>query len=80
MTPLEKCPLCSAPVEQDRELEEIVREGNDAGLVRVRGDVCTSCGEAFLYPGMADRLVQAKATLRSGRIGAPVLGRVYDFR
>jgi hypothetical protein len=59
----------------------VVRERDDVALVRVRADVCGDCGEALLHPGMADRLVQAKAALRRGATGsAPVVGRVFDLR
>lgn len=60
------CPLCGGSVEPDRDIERLVREGEDVALVRVRADVCGDCGEVFLHPGMADRIVQAKATLRRG--------------
>ncbi len=80
MKELQRCLLCRGPVEPDREVEEVVREGNDVVVVRVRADVCKNCHEAFLYPGMVDRMHEAKAALRSGKAGAAaVVGRVYAF-
>ena len=77
----ERCPLCAGSVEPDRDVERIVREGDDVAVVRVRADVCGDCGEMLLHPGMADRLIEAKAALRRGvPTGAVVIGRVYDLR
>ena len=80
MTGPEKCPLCGGAVEPDREIDELVREGDDVAVVRVRADVCGDCGEAMLHPGMVQRISAAVATLRKGRAEAPVIGRVYDLR
>ena len=74
-----KCPLCGGTLEADREVERVVREGDDVALVRVRADVCGDCHEALLHPGMVERMFAAKAALRA-KAEAPVVGCVYDLR
>jgi len=74
-----KCPSCGGTVEPDREVDQVVREGDDVALVRVRADVCLDCHEVLLHPGMVERMFAAKAALRSSAT-APVIGRVYDLR
>ncbi|MCC6810666.1 MAG: YgiT-type zinc finger protein [Deltaproteobacteria bacterium] len=73
------CPRCRGSLADDRDVERLVRQGNDVAIVTVRADVCTQCGELLLHPGMADRLVLAARELREDKT-APVLGRVFDFR
>jgi YgiT-type zinc finger domain-containing protein len=71
-----QCPLCGGTVEPDREVDQVVREGDDVALVRVRADVCLDCHEVLLHPGMATRMTEAADALRRGAAG-PVVGRVY---
>ncbi len=81
MSQPERCPLCGGYLEPDREVDRVVREGDDVALVRVQADVCGDCGEVLLHPGMADRVVKAKASLRAGMPAtAAIVGRVYDLR
>ena len=81
MNATEKCLLCGGTVEPNREVDQVVREGDNVALVRVRADVCRDCHEVLLHPGMATRMVRAAEALRDGPPqGAAVVGRVYDLR
>ncbi|MBI3271644.1 MAG: YgiT-type zinc finger protein [Planctomycetes bacterium] len=80
MNQRQRCPLCGGLVKPDQEVERVVRERDDVAIVRVRADVCADCGEALLHPGMADRIVAAKAALRRGIQAGAVVGRVFDLR
>ena len=73
------CVRCGAELDYSREIDRLVREGNDVGIVRVRADVCPLCGEVLLNPGMPGLLLDARDTLRQGRAGWAT-GCVYDLR
>lgn len=73
------CARCGGELERSTELDRLVRHGNDVALVKVRGDVCSLCGEVLLIPGMAGLLLDARELLRKGRPGWAV-GCVYDLR
>jgi len=76
---LSMCPRCGGELDYGRAIEWPVREGNDVAIVKVEADVCTRCGEQLLYPGMVDKLTNAKRQLKAGSAGDAV-GRVYDLR
>jgi hypothetical protein len=73
------CVRCGGALDRSREIDRLVREGNDVGIVRVRADSCALCGEILLNPGMAGVLLDARDLLRQARAGWAV-GCVYDLR
>jgi YgiT-type zinc finger domain-containing protein len=44
MMPFRKCPVCGGELIQ-KEVEKVVRGGNDTAIVRVVAEVCLRCGE-----------------------------------
>lgn len=81
MTGPQTCPRCGGAVEPDRDVEELVREGDDVAVVRVCADVCGECGEALFHASSVERLLDARQALRrAAPSSAPVIGRVYDYR
>jgi YgiT-type zinc finger domain-containing protein len=73
------CVRCGGGLDRSREIERLVREGDDVALVVVRADVCPLCGEQLLNPGMVGLLLEARDTMRQGRAGW-AKGCVYDLR
>ena len=73
------CVRCGGGLERGRQIERLVREGNDVAIVAVRADLCPLCGEQLLNPGMVGLLLEARDTLRQGRAGW-ARGCVYDLR
>jgi YgiT-type zinc finger domain-containing protein len=73
------CVRCGGGLERSRQIDRLVREGNDVALVVVRADLCPLCGEQLLNPGMVGLLLEARDVLRQGRAGW-ALGCVYDLR
>ena len=73
------CVRCGGELDRSRQIERIVREGNDVALVAVRADACPLCGEILLNPGMTGLLLDARDTVRQGRAGWAT-GCVYDLR
>ena len=44
MKPLCKCPVCGGEL-IEKEVEKLLRGGNNIAVIRVRADVCLHCGE-----------------------------------
>lgn len=44
MKPFEKCPVCSGELIR-KEVEKLLRGGDNFASVKVHADVCTHCGE-----------------------------------
>lgn len=44
MIPFSKCPNCGGDV-IEKEVEEIIKGGNDTATVKVKAEVCLHCGE-----------------------------------
>jgi len=44
MIPFNKCPLCGGEV-IEKEVEQLLRGGNNTAAIKVKADVCLRCGE-----------------------------------
>ena len=44
MQPFNKCPVCSGEM-REKEVEKLLRGGNNTAVLRVKADVCLHCGE-----------------------------------
>ncbi|NIS38758.1 YgiT-type zinc finger protein [Candidatus Saccharibacteria bacterium] len=44
MKPFNKCPICGNEV-VEKEVEKLLRGGNNTAVVKVRAEVCLHCGE-----------------------------------
>lgn len=44
MIPFKKCPICGGEV-IEKEVEKLLRGGNNTAVVRVHAEVCLHCGE-----------------------------------
>ncbi len=42
--PFDKCPLCGGEI-VDKEVEKILKGGNNTALIRVKAEICLHCGE-----------------------------------
>ena len=73
------CVRCGGELDRARQIDRLVREGNDVARVAVRADACPLCGEVLLNPGMTGLLLDARDTVRQGRAGWAT-GSVYDLR
>ena len=47
MIPFNKCPVCNGDL-IEKEVEKLLRGGNNTALVKVKAEVCLHCGE-LLY-------------------------------
>lgn len=73
----ETCPVCGGVV-VEKEVEKMVRGGNDVAMLKVRAGVCTKCGER-LYDADTHRWIdQVRRNLLEKRYEAlKRVGSVY---
>lgn len=62
MKALEKCPVCSGALEV-RQVEEILRGGNNTASMRVTTEVCQRCGERLYSLDVAKSLEEIRNKL-----------------
>ena len=74
---LSRCVRCGATDLEDREIEKLVRGGDDVAALRVQATVCRHCGERY-FPDEAIRaLEQVRRDLSEGKVaGFRTLGRL----
>lgn len=58
--PFEKCPVCGGELAQ-KEVEKLLKGGNDTAIIKVRADICLKCGERFYD----QKVVREFETIRS---------------
>jgi YgiT-type zinc finger domain-containing protein len=74
---LSRCARCGSNDLEDRDVEKLVRGGDDVAAVRVRATVCHRCGERY-FPEEAIRVLdQTRHDLAEGKMGGfRTLGRL----
>jgi len=74
---LSKCVRCGSKDLEDREVEKLVRGGDDVAALRVRATVCHRCGERYFSNDVVRVLEKARRRLEGGELGGfRALGRV----
>ena len=74
---LSKCMRCGSVDLEDREIEKLVRGGDDVAVLRVQATVCHHCGERYLPNEAVRSLEQARHDLAEGKVSRfRPLGRV----
>ena len=76
--PFQKCPVCGGELDE-KEVERLVRGGDDAAIVRVRAEVCRQCGER-LYPEEAVRQFEEirRRLLKHQTSGFRQVGKTFE--
>ena len=67
MTPLEKCPVCSGDI-VEKEVEKVLRVGNNTEIVRVQAAVCLRCGERFYTPEVVKLFEEIRSKLKDEKM------------
>jgi YgiT-type zinc finger domain-containing protein len=57
MFPFPTCPVCGGEV-IEKEVEEILRGGDNAAIVRVKAEICLHCGGRLFDPETIERFEQ----------------------
>jgi len=73
------CPLCGGEV-VEKNVEKIVRGGNDVAILRVRAGVCEKCGERFYTKEVHKKIEEIRSELkeRTTELYKPI-GRTYAY-
>ncbi len=64
---LSKCMRCGSADLEDKDVEKLVRVGDDVAALRVRATVCHHCGERYLSDEAIRDLEGARRELREGK-------------
>ncbi len=72
------CPVCGGDI-VEKEVEKLVKGGNDVAILRVRAGVCTKCGERLFDAETHHRIDTARRNLVEQRHEAlRKVGTVYS--
>jgi YgiT-type zinc finger domain-containing protein len=64
---LSRCARCGSTDLDDKDVEKLVRGGDDVAVLRVRATVCHHCGERYLSVDAVRALEQARRDLVEGK-------------
>lgn len=77
MLPFKKCPTCGGAVVK-KEVEKIVKGGNDTAVLKVIAEVCEKCGERLYTPAQVKRFEAFRKMLFQKKpVGLKAVGRSY---
>ena len=62
MLPFEKCPTCGGDM-VEKEVEKLLRGGNNTAVLKVKTEVCLHCGEHLYSQETVSRFEQIRAKL-----------------
>lgn len=65
---LSECARCGSNDLEDRDIEKLVRGGDDVAALHVRATVCHHCGERYLPVDAIRVLEQARRDLAEGKL------------
>jgi YgiT-type zinc finger domain-containing protein len=64
MIPFPECPICGGEV-VEKEVDKLLRGGNNSAVLTVKAEVCLHCGERFYSKETVQRFAQIRAKLAS---------------
>jgi YgiT-type zinc finger domain-containing protein len=82
LTPI--CPLCGGQV-VEKEVEKIVKGGDDVAILRVKAGVCEKCGERFYTKEVHKKIEDIRSELKqklkqkATKMYKPI-GRTYAYK
>jgi YgiT-type zinc finger domain-containing protein len=62
MRPFDKCPVCGGEL-IEKEVEKLLRGGNDTASITVRAEVCLGCGERLYAEETVQRFEEVRKKL-----------------
>jgi len=63
----EKCPVCSGEL-IEKEVEKLLKGGENTAIIKVKTDVCLHCGERLYTPEIITRFEEIRKKLKVGKI------------
>ena len=67
MIPFKKCPVCNGEV-VEKEVEKLLRGGNNTAVVKVKAEVCLHCGERFYSKSTINEFQEIRSKLEHEEI------------
>jgi len=78
MMPFNKCPICGNDL-AEKEVEKLLRGGNNTAVVKVKAEVCMKCGERLYSQDTVRNFEQIKSKLEQEKTKEfHLLGRSYQ--
>jgi YgiT-type zinc finger domain-containing protein len=62
MKPFDACPLCGGKL-RSKQVEKLIRGGNNIATVKVKADICLKCGERLYRTGDVRRFEEIRMNL-----------------
>lgn len=62
MMPFEKCPVCGSEM-IEKEVEKLLRGGNNTAILKVHAEVCLRCGERLYSQDAVRKFEEIRAKL-----------------
>jgi YgiT-type zinc finger domain-containing protein len=79
MSAFNKCPVCSGEV-IEKEVEKLLRSGNNTAVLRVKAKVCLHCGERLYSKEAISLFEQIKSKLERHDVSEfQLLGKSYKI-
>lgn len=69
MKAFDKCPICGGEL-TEKEVEKLLRGGNNTAIVKVTADVCLHCGERLYSQDTVRKFERIRAQLERQEIDA----------
>ncbi len=78
MMPFKQCPICGGEM-RSKEVEKLLRGGNNTATVSVKAEVCTHCGERLYSRDQIIRFEEIRKELGKTKVaGLRRVGRSYQ--
>ncbi len=79
MLPFNKCPLCGSEV-IEKDVEKLLRGGNNTAVVKVKAEVCLHCGERMYSKEIITFFEEIKLKLEKHDVSDfQLLGQSYQI-
>ena len=80
MIPFNKCPVCGGEI-QEKEVEKILKGGNNTAILKVMAEVCLHCGERLYSKETINIFEEIRKKLENQEVsGFRVLGKSYQIQ
>jgi YgiT-type zinc finger domain-containing protein len=80
MMPFNKCPVCGGEI-KEKEVEKILKGGNNTAILKVTAEVCLHCGERLYSKETISNFEEIRKKLENQEVSEfIVLGKSYQIQ
>jgi YgiT-type zinc finger domain-containing protein len=80
MIPFDKCPICKGEM-VEKEVEKLLRGGNNTAVIKVKAEVCLHCGERFYSKNTISKFEEIRMKLEKNEVSNfELLGETYKVK